>query len=151
MHASEASKQTADSKIFDLNGYWLGEFGANGYELVFVEQEGMSVLASKVTGDVHVPGGQTNFEVELEPDGTGKGRIQLADRGFQHPRWSDGHLKCYDEKTFRFFWSGAPPPTGRIFHKVSIQGQNNPKNSRYFFSVDEIAFDPSGSVKVPVL
>ena len=54
MHASEASKQTADSKIFDLNGYWLGEFGANGYELVFVEQEGMSVLASKVTGDVHV-------------------------------------------------------------------------------------------------
>jgi hypothetical protein len=38
----------------DLSGYWLGEYGSFGLELVQIEHRNSTVIATKITGDENV-------------------------------------------------------------------------------------------------
>lgn len=52
---------------FNLEGLWVGKYGAHGYELINVTYVADTLIASKVTGDRNVPKGEITFKVDLHP------------------------------------------------------------------------------------
>jgi hypothetical protein len=71
-----------------LDGFWMGEYGSHGTEIVYLEQRGWRATARKLVGDPNVPSGEITVDVLL--DWTlqrAVGRLRLADHGFRHARW----------------------------------------------------------------
>ena len=65
-----------------LSGFFLGEYGSHGTELVFVEHIGFHLRAFKVTGDPNVPAGELTWSVLLDAFlAEGFGVIRLAEHG----------------------------------------------------------------------
>lgn len=89
--ARPAAAPSLPGEPVNLNGEWVGEYGAHGLETVSVIQNGSEVSAIKVTGDVNVPAGQPTFRARLAGS-EGNGEVLTADRGFQNPRWVPGRL-----------------------------------------------------------
>jgi len=114
---------------FNLHGLWVGMYGASGYEIVNITYAGDTLVATKVTGDVHVPRGEVSFTADLrplvhgDPDAlppvemteaaaaqwgaailprfVGQGRV--ADRNFRDQAWVEGQLVLVGEH-FSFAW-----------------------------------------------
>ncbi|CAG9461977.1 unnamed protein product [Pedinophyceae sp. YPF-701] len=111
-----------------FNGYYLGNFGPHGPELLRVSRQRSAdgtekVVGRKITGDDNVPAGEVSFEAEvgrarrLDPRGaypddlgiTGryKGRGMVADPGFSNPRWTEGELVCFSRAAQAQLTGGA--------------------------------------------
>eukprot|EP01080_Neovahlkampfia_damariscottae_P000577 gene577-8087_t len=95
-------------KIHQIDGYWIGNYGNNGHELVDVKYnpEKKQILAMKVTGDKNVPGGELSFYVQDENFGKPAiGCIQIAHIGFHKPRWIEGSFHLKSSTEFEFSWN----------------------------------------------
>eukprot|EP01023_Acetabularia_acetabulum_P030709 TRINITY_DN28913_c0_g2_i1.p1 TRINITY_DN28913_c0_g2~~TRINITY_DN28913_c0_g2_i1.p1 ORF type:complete len:412 (-),score=79.62 TRINITY_DN28913_c0_g2_i1:728-1963(-) len=99
-----------------FSGYYIGSFGPNGLEILHLRrtvdaQNQEWVVASKLTGDPHVPAGIECFKAkigkgqrinadyyppELEVVGRYKGEGRIAEAGFQNPRWVEGELLIFN-------------------------------------------------------
>jgi len=117
---------------YQLAGLWRGLYPHHGEETIRIRYAvGNSdmLIATKVTGDEHVPKGEITFRVELlsKPstsplckvvrtlsDGDavherdvqrfpGQGRI--AEKGFAHPQYVDGEFFLMDVDMFGFLWT----------------------------------------------
>ena len=70
-------------------GDFLAEYGAHGKELVTLSLEGGVLAGVKVSGDDHVPAGETSFACDAAASTRSTGRIRVAGPGFSNPTWRD--------------------------------------------------------------
>lgn len=112
-HINKAISRLKDWKSFfiscysfpNLNGYWVGDYGGHGYELIRIYHKGFKVYAKKLTGDDNVPAGKLTWRMNFgEEMREGKGEIHLAESGFQSSRWSTAYLYVIDKNFIRVTW-----------------------------------------------
>eukprot|EP00002_Diphylleia_rotans_P009435 TRINITY_DN1966_c0_g1_i10.p1 TRINITY_DN1966_c0_g1~~TRINITY_DN1966_c0_g1_i10.p1 ORF type:complete len:149 (+),score=22.12 TRINITY_DN1966_c0_g1_i10:62-508(+) len=121
----EPSRVCEPPLFYNLQGLWVGRYGQHGEELIRIDeipQENRTLLyrAVKLTGDSHVPTGETSFEVTLESHREDdrlvsvfrSARGQVAEDNFRNPQWVSGTLTMIDAVTFDFTWQGVG--TGRF-------------------------------------
>ncbi|KAL0482269.1 hypothetical protein AKO1_011117 [Acrasis kona] len=101
-------EELRQDRAIDISGYWMGNYGDNGYEIVQLKCIDSKYVAIKVIGDKNVPAGEVSFYIETPPYvSIGKscvGYIQVAHIGFQSPRFVEGELCLFTPYTFVFQW-----------------------------------------------
>ena len=111
--SSSSSSYLAPSDVLDLEGLYVGVYGAHGNEIVSLECRGDELVATKITGDGNVPSGEVSFAVSLGSDarlphqgffpddwgvvGRFQGKGQVAGQGFSDPRWVEGELLLFNQ------------------------------------------------------
>ena len=85
----------------DLTGEWIGRYPGHFDEVVRIAREGALLQAVKITGDEHVPAGETTWRVD--PD-TLLGEGQVAEREFHRPRFVPGRLEILSADLIVFHW-----------------------------------------------
>lgn len=89
----------------DLNGYWIGDYGRHGKELIRIYQRGYELAAIKVTGDENVPAGQVTWKMTLDRNlNKGKGYMQVAESGYKNPTWVTSYLNVIDRNSIQITW-----------------------------------------------
>ena len=87
----------------DLTGEWIGRYPGHFDETVAITHDGTGVVATKITGDEHVPAGEVTWRADL---GTLRGEGQVAEREFYHPRFVPGRLEVLSVDLIIFHWDG---------------------------------------------
>ncbi|GAX19941.1 hypothetical protein FisN_1Lh588 [Fistulifera solaris] len=67
LHQERATVARSCLPQFNLEGLWVGKYGAHGYELINVTYVDDTLIAEKITGDRNVPRGELTFKVDLDP------------------------------------------------------------------------------------
>ena len=88
----------------DLNGEWIGRYPGHFDETVRIVQQEDKVFAIKITGDEHVPAGETTWRADRR---TLIGEGQVAEREFHQPRFIPGRLEIISEELIVFYWDGV--------------------------------------------
>ena len=94
---------TDERSVPDLSGEWIGRYPGYFDETVCLTQQDGMVVAVKVTGDEHVPAGETTWRVDRR---TLIGEGQVAEREFRRPRFVPGRLEIISEDLIVFSWDG---------------------------------------------
>lgn len=127
-YRKDAEEARASLPQFQLDGLWVGKYG-DVFQMINVSYTGDVLTARKVTGDRHVPKGETTFQVDLSPSKEfldpielsseaieqwgskylqrHSGQGQVAADGFANSQWLDGQLILVNQY-FSFAWL----PTG---------------------------------------
>eukprot|EP00761_Pharyngomonas_kirbyi_P004148 gb/GECH01004152.1/.p1 GENE.gb/GECH01004152.1/~~gb/GECH01004152.1/.p1 ORF type:complete len:146 (+),score=38.83 gb/GECH01004152.1/:1-438(+) len=119
----------------DFSGYWLGDYGDNGIELVEIIFYENQWKALKLTGDKNVPANKFSFTFnnDFSVSGISSGQIQVAHIGYDNPRWLSGSLEAISSDHVTFQWNSVR----RHFHRIS----SSYKGSNYLFNHDDVLFD----------
>jgi len=89
----------------NLTGFWVGDYGDHGFELIRIFHKGYHVYAKKLTGDPNIPAGKLTWKAMLDKNlKNGKGEIHLADTGFQNPRWNTALLENVTPDIIKISW-----------------------------------------------
>ena len=88
----------------DLAGEWIGRYPGHFDEVVAITQQGTRVQAVKITGDEHVPAGETTWRADLT---TLRGEGQVAEREFHRPRFVPGRLEILSRDLIVFHWENV--------------------------------------------
>ena len=88
----------------DLTGEWIGRYPGHFDETVTITRDGAGVVATKITGDEHVPAGEVTWRADL---GTLRGEGQVAEREFHRPRFVPGRLEVLSVDLIVFHWDGV--------------------------------------------
>jgi len=89
----------------DLNGFWIGDYGRHGKEVLQIHHKGYDIVAKKVTGDENVPAGEVTWKMTLDSDLTrGKGFMQIAEIGYKNPTWVTAYIDVIDRNSLQITW-----------------------------------------------
>lgn len=94
----------------DLTGEWIGRYPGHFDETVVITQDDASIVATKVTGDEHVPAGEITWRADLH---TLRGEGQVAEREFRRPRFVPGRLEIVSADLIAFHWDSV----GRVEYR----------------------------------
>lgn len=95
-----------------FSGNWIGDYSAHGLESLKLFQNGFTLFAIKVTGDINVPATKMTWKVNLNSTLThGRGVIHIADTGFMNPRWAPVEIQVLDNN--KIIVAGCFPNLGR--------------------------------------
>jgi hypothetical protein len=100
------STQTAQKTIpgLNLSGEWIGHYRGHFDQVVKLTQIGEEVVAVKITGDDHVPGGQVTFRANVK---TGVGEGQVAEKEFRNACFVPGKLEVVTAERIVFTWENC--------------------------------------------
>ena len=93
-----------EARSNDLRGEWIGRYPGHFDEIVAITQHDTNVVATKVTGDEHVPAGEITWRADLA---TGQGEGQVAEREFHRPRFVPGRLEIINSDLIAFHWENV--------------------------------------------
>jgi len=89
----------------DLNGYWLGDYGRHGVELIRIYQEGYNIVAKKITGDANIPAGKLTWTMHLDESlMKGKGELQVTEENYEDPKLSQAYLEVVNKNYVKITW-----------------------------------------------
>ena len=97
----------ASSSIEDtvrLAGEWIGHYRGHFDQVIKITQNGENVLAEKITGDDHVPGGAVTFRANVR---TGLGEGQVAEKEYRNPCFVPGKLEIISAERIIFTWENC--------------------------------------------
>ena len=94
----------SDDSLPNLTGDWIGNCTGHFEEYLRIEQEGSLAIATKITGDDHVPAGQITWRADVA---TGDGEGQIAEHDFRNARFIPGRLFIRNREHIRFEWCGV--------------------------------------------
>lgn len=120
----------------NMEGLWVGNYGeSKGLQLVNITYSGDKMVATKVTGDVNVPRGETSFTVNVRPSNATAlppvklitdhrrgefrrfpGRGQVSRKFFKDSRFVEGQMILFETR-FSFVW--IPTKHHVLFHRPS--------------------------------
>jgi len=90
---------------FNLTGFWVGDYGDHGFELLRVFHKGYYVYAKKVTGDPNIPAGRLTWKVIMdETMKIGKGEVHLAETGYRNSRWNTALIENDVPNVIKLSW-----------------------------------------------
>jgi Cyclin D1 binding domain len=100
------SPQTAQSQpqTFNLGGEWIGHYRGHYDQVIKITQLGEEIVAVKITGDEHVPGGAVTFRANVR---TGVGEGQVAEKEFRNPCFVPGKLEVVNAERIVFTWENC--------------------------------------------
>ncbi len=120
---------------FPCNNYNCSYGDAKGLQVINITYTGDEMVATKVTGDPHVPRGKVSFTVNVKPCNatalppvklvtdhrSGEfrrfpGRGQVSQKGFKNNRFVEGQLILFENR-FSFVW--IPTKHHVLFHRPS--------------------------------
>jgi hypothetical protein len=98
--------QTTDNKSqkINLSGEWIGHYRGHFDQVVKITQIGEEVVAVKITGDDHVPGGAVTFRANIT---SGVGEGQVAEKEFRNPCFVPGKLEIVSSDRIVFTWENC--------------------------------------------
>jgi hypothetical protein len=102
IQASQTTQNAA--KEINLNGEWIGHYRGHYDQVVKITQQGEEVVAVKITGDEHVPGGAVTFRANIK---TGVGEGQVAEKEFRNPCFVPGKLEIVNAERIVFTWENC--------------------------------------------
>jgi len=91
--------------LSDLEGEWVGRYRGHFDQVIRFTVIDTVLVATKVTGDEHVPGGEVTFKADLHRNGIGLG--QVAEKEFRNATWVPGRLIVVDKEHVTFYWDGC--------------------------------------------
>jgi hypothetical protein len=92
------------SQTFSLAGEWIGHYRGHYDQVIKITQLGEEVVAVKITGDEHVPGGAVTFRANIR---TGVGEGQVAEKEFRNPCFVPGKLEIVNADRIVFTWENC--------------------------------------------
>jgi hypothetical protein len=95
--------QTA-APVISLAGEWIGHYRGHFDQVVKITQIGEEIVAVKITGDDHVPGGAVTFRANVK---TGVGEGQVAEREYRNPCFVPGKLEIVSTERISFTWENC--------------------------------------------
>lgn len=90
--------------LVNLAGEWIGHYRGHFDQVVKITQLGEEVVAVKITGDDHVPGGAVTFRANVT---TGVGEGQVAEREYRNPCFVPGKLEIVSSERIAFTWENC--------------------------------------------
>jgi hypothetical protein len=98
--------QTTSNPTQDINlsGEWIGFYRGHYDQVIKITQLGEEVVAVKITGDEHVPGGAVTFRANVK---TGVGEGQVAEKEYRNPCFVPGKLEVVTPERIIFTWENC--------------------------------------------
>src|SRR5258706_8430857 len=108
-HISRTMTQTPQTtsniaQELNLSGEWIGFYRGHYDQVIKITQQGDEVLAVKITGDEHVPGGAVTFRANVK---TGVGEGQVAEKEYRNACFVPGKLEILSPDRIVFTWSNC--------------------------------------------
>ena len=103
MTQAQRTAQNAAHAV-DLNGEWIGFYRGHFDQVIKISQVGDEVVAVKITGDDHVPGGCVTFRANVR---TGVGEGQVAEKEYRNPCFVPGKLEILNAERILFTWENC--------------------------------------------
>lgn len=89
----------------NISGFWVGDYGGHGFELIRIYHKGYKAYAQKLTGDPNIPAGKVTWKVTFGEDGLrGKGELHLAESGYINSRWSTAYIDIGEKDCIQIDW-----------------------------------------------
>lgn len=100
------AQQTTQSmaQMVNLSGEWIGFYRGHYDQVIKITQLGEEVVAVKITGDDHVPGGCVTFRANVK---TGVGEGQVAEKEYRNPCFVPGKLEIVSSERIVFTWENC--------------------------------------------
>jgi hypothetical protein len=93
-----------EAPAIDLSGEWIGHYRGHFDQVIKISQAGDEVVAVKITGDEHVPGGAITFRANVR---TGAGEGQVAEKEFRNACFVPGKLEVVSSERIIFTWENC--------------------------------------------
>src|SRR6266496_2146227 len=88
----------------NLSGEWIGYYRGHYDQVIKITQLGEEVVAVKITGDEHVPGGAVTFRANVK---TGVGEGQVAEKEYRNACFVPGKLEILSPDRISFTWANC--------------------------------------------
>ena len=92
------------TRTINLAGEWIGHYRGHFDQVIKITQLGEEVVALKITGDDHVPGGEVTFRANVA---TGVGEGQVSEKEFRNPCFVPGKLEILSPERIAFTWDNC--------------------------------------------
>jgi len=86
----QTTQTTQISAAINLAGEWIGHYRGHFDQVIKITQLGEEIVAVKITGDEHVPGGSVTFRANVR---TGAGEGQVAEKEYRNACFVPGRLE----------------------------------------------------------
>lgn len=88
----------------NLSGEWIGFYRGHYDQVIKITQLGEEIVAVKITGDEHVPGGAVTFRANVN---TGVGEGQVAEKEYRNACFVPGKLEVLNAERIVFTWENC--------------------------------------------
>ena len=96
--------QNTTQQLQNLSGEWIGHYRGHFDQVIKITQLGEEVVAVKITGDDHVPGGAVTFRANVR---SGVGEGQVAEKEFRNACFVPGKLEVVNAERIVFTWENC--------------------------------------------
>ena len=96
--------QSSTQQLQNLSGEWIGHYRGHFDQVIKITQLGEEVVAVKITGDDHVPGGAVTFRANVK---SGVGEGQVAEKEFRNACFVPGKLEVVSSERIVFTWENC--------------------------------------------
>ena len=104
-HMIQTTQTTPNTaQAINLSGEWIGHYRGHFDQVIKISQHGEEVVAVKITGDEHVPGGAITFRANVK---TGVGEGQVAEKEFRNACFVPGKLEIVNAERIVFTWENC--------------------------------------------
>ena len=103
MIQTSQTTQNAAQEI-NLSGEWIGHYRGHFDQVIKITQLGEEVVAVKITGDDHVPGGAVTFRANVK---SGVGEGQVAEKEYRNACFVPGKLEIVNAQRIMFTWENC--------------------------------------------
>ena len=94
----------SELQVLNLAGEWIGHYRGHYDQVIKITQLGEEIVAVKITGDDHVPGGAVTFRANVK---TGHGEGQVAEKEFRNPCFVPVKLEIVNAERIVFTWENC--------------------------------------------
>lgn len=102
IQTTQTTQNTA--QVLNLSGEWIGHYRGHFDQVIRITQTGEDVVAVKITGDEHVPGGAVTFRANVR---TGVGEGQVAEKEYRNACFVPGKLEIIGPERIVFTWENC--------------------------------------------
>ena len=101
---TQTPQTTQTTVLANLAGEWIGHYRGHFDQVIKITQLGEEIVAVKITGDDHVPGGAVTFRANVR---TGAGEGQVAEKEYRNACFVPGKLEVAGPDRIAFTWENC--------------------------------------------